>query len=268
MGRGKRSSARRPSPSFGAGLVAQGQKVCKQPFDLTPIAGYDLQETWAMKVEIEPPMVELIELIRTAYPHLAERLPVVSEDGSFAHYENEKARWHYFNHPDELRYEHESASEYVLNPAHRCFIHSIERKDGVMCNWYRYPNGQQRYTENDVELLTISAQPAGNVVHSADGWARLRNADGTPRAAEPAGPTDLGPEGTVEWRAVCYAKPVKLPDLHPLHRENGPAQVNPEDGSYAWYRKGKLHREGGPAVRHADGSVEFWRNGRQLEPAA
>lgn len=39
----------------------------------------------------------------------------------------------------------------------------------------------------------------------------------------------------------------------------GPAIVYP-DGSYAWYRHGKLHRTDGPAVQHSDGTREFHLN--------
>jgi hypothetical protein len=33
------------------------------------------------------------------------------------------------------------------------------------------------------------------------------------------------------------------------------------NGSQAWYRNGKLHREGGPAAEYIDGSKSWWRNG-------
>ena len=37
-----------------------------------------------------------------------------------------------------------------------------------------------------------------------------------------------------------------------LHREGGPAVVH-ADGTLMWYRDGELHREGGPAFVRADG---------------
>lgn len=43
-----------------------------------------------------------------------------------------------------------------------------------------------------------------------------------------------------------------------------PAAVAP-DGSRAWFRNGKLHRESGPAYIGADGTVSYWSNGVCLE---
>jgi hypothetical protein len=52
-----------------------------------------------------------------------------------------------------------------------------------------------------------------------------------------------------------------------LHAEGGPA-VTDQDGSWAWYQHGKIHRLDGPAVRlvFADGRIEeqFWINGREI----
>ena len=46
-----------------------------------------------------------------------------------------------------------------------------------------------------------------------------------------------------------------------LHREGGPA-VEHKDGSKFWYRDGHLHREDGPAIDRVDGVKEWWLNGR------
>jgi hypothetical protein len=47
-----------------------------------------------------------------------------------------------------------------------------------------------------------------------------------------------------------------------LHRLDGPAiEVN---DSKAWYQYGKLHRLEGPAWEMADGSKEWWINGKQI----
>jgi hypothetical protein len=46
-----------------------------------------------------------------------------------------------------------------------------------------------------------------------------------------------------------------------LHREDGPA-VEWSTGSKFWYRDGRLHREDGPAIEHADGSRSWYRRGK------
>lgn len=33
-------------------------------------------------------------------------------------------------------------------------------------------------------------------------------------------------------------------------------------GTKMWYRDGKLHRDGGPAVLHSNGDCEWWNNGQ------
>ena len=50
-----------------------------------------------------------------------------------------------------------------------------------------------------------------------------------------------------------------------LHRENGPAVVNP-DGTQAWYLYGEKHRIDGPAVIYPNGIEEWHLNGIQHEP--
>ena len=44
------------------------------------------------------------------------------------------------------------------------------------------------------------------------------------------------------------------------HRDDGPA-VEWADGTLEWRRHGLLHREDGPAVERADGTLEWWRHG-------
>jgi antitoxin component YwqK of YwqJK toxin-antitoxin module len=54
------------------------------------------------------------------------------------------------------------------------------------------------------------------------------------------------------------------------HREDGPA-AEYADGSKEWYLNGKLHREDGPASEYANGSKEWYLNGkphREDGPAA
>jgi antitoxin component YwqK of YwqJK toxin-antitoxin module len=46
-----------------------------------------------------------------------------------------------------------------------------------------------------------------------------------------------------------------------LHREDGPA-IEYADGSKEWYRNGKRHREDGPAIEWSDGTKEWHRNGK------
>lgn len=55
-----------------------------------------------------------------------------------------------------------------------------------------------------------------------------------------------------------------------LHRDGGPAVENP-DGSFVWYRYGQIHRLDGPAVRLVwpTGQVEeqYWTFGVEDEAA-
>lgn len=37
------------------------------------------------------------------------------------------------------------------------------------------------------------------------------------------------------------------------------------DGSKEWYQNGKLHREDGPAVEYANGGKEWYRNGERFQ---
>jgi hypothetical protein len=37
------------------------------------------------------------------------------------------------------------------------------------------------------------------------------------------------------------------------------------DGGRAWWRRGRRHRDDGPAVELPDGKVEFWYDGERYE---
>ena len=45
-----------------------------------------------------------------------------------------------------------------------------------------------------------------------------------------------------------------------LHKENGPA-IEHADGHKYWYLNGQRHRENGPAIEHADGCKWWYLNG-------
>ena len=47
-----------------------------------------------------------------------------------------------------------------------------------------------------------------------------------------------------------------------LHREDGPA-IEHADGYKVWYLNGKYHREDGPAIEWADGSKFWYLNGKR-----
>ena len=51
-------------------------------------------------------------------------------------------------------------------------------------------------------------------------------------------------------------------DVGQYHREDGPA-VELANGSKQWYLNGKLHREDGPANEWANGSKEWYLNGQR-----
>jgi hypothetical protein len=75
-------------------------------------------------------------------------------------------------------------------------------------------------------------------------------AQGVPRAA--GGHTATMPQ----WRD----------DEGRLHREDGPAVIH-ANGSTKWYRHGVRHREGGPACEYANGTEKWYRNGlRHRDP--
>ena len=50
-------------------------------------------------------------------------------------------------------------------------------------------------------------------------------------------------------------------DKEQLHREDGPAEINPLYQLECWYYEGKYHRVDGPAVKHKDGHCEWWHHG-------
>lgn len=60
------------------------------------------------------------------------------------------------------------------------------------------------------------------------------------------------PDGTKRW----YLK-------GKLHREGGPA-IEWAGGSRSWYLNGKLNREDGPAIECADGTKSWWLNGERV----
>ena len=52
-----------------------------------------------------------------------------------------------------------------------------------------------------------------------------------------------------------------------VSQRQAPPRRRPGDGGTtgkSWYRKGKRHREEGPAVEHADGKKEWYRHGKEL----
>ena len=56
--------------------------------------------------------------------------------------------------------------------------------------------------------------------------------------------------GNKEWRN----------SLGQLHRENGPARIR-ADGTQEWWINGKRHRRNGPAIEWNDGEKEWYLNG-------
>ena len=48
------------------------------------------------------------------------------------------------------------------------------------------------------------------------------------------------------------------------HREGGPA-VEFSCGDKWWCKDGEFHREDGPAIEKANGGKEYWLNGTQIE---
>jgi hypothetical protein len=64
-----------------------------------------------------------------------------------------------------------------------------------------------------------------------------------------------GVDGRIEWRD----------DAGRLRRTSGPARVSPS-GREEWFRHGRLHREDGLALIHANGSVKYYLDGEGLQP--
>jgi hypothetical protein len=53
-----------------------------------------------------------------------------------------------------------------------------------------------------------------------------------------------------------------------LHRDDGPAIIY-VDGENRWYKNNKLHRDDGPAVEWSLVGVEdWWKDGEEYEPSA
>ena len=60
---------------------------------------------------------------------------------------------------------------------------------------------------------------------------------------------------------------MKLDNDGHLHCEDGPA-ITSQDGSFVWFKHGRIHRQDGPAVRlvFADRVEEqYWLDGREQE---
>ena len=51
-------------------------------------------------------------------------------------------------------------------------------------------------------------------------------------------------------------------EMTKLHREDGPAYED-ADGSREWFINGKRHREDGPAIEYANGDEEWYLNGKR-----
>lgn len=50
-----------------------------------------------------------------------------------------------------------------------------------------------------------------------------------------------------------------------LHREDGPAIIYP-NGDQVWFLNGVLDRPNGPAVVRTDGSIEYFRRWKKMDP--
>ncbi|HYD18479.1 MAG TPA: hypothetical protein VEF76_08380 [Patescibacteria group bacterium] len=71
------------------------------------------------------------------------------------------------------------------------------------------------------------------------------------------GPAIKYAEGGEAW--MQHGKP---------HRDGDLPAITDAQGSKGWYQNGELHRLFKPAVENADGSVQFWVEGKQLTPEA
>lgn len=49
-----------------------------------------------------------------------------------------------------------------------------------------------------------------------------------------------------------------------LHRKKGPALIDPERGVKEWYFNGKLHRDDGPAIVRDDGTMAWFKDGKEI----
>lgn len=58
------------------------------------------------------------------------------------------------------------------------------------------------------------------------------------------------------WKAPHYKDSSKI-----FHREGGPA-IEYANGTKEWYQNGKLHREDGHAIEWMDGTKQWWLNGK------
>jgi len=135
---------------------------------------------------------------------------------------------------------------------------AVEWKDGKR-EWWQ--NGQEWRVDNRPNVVL------------ADGTQQWVRGGRLHRNREPA---VIYPDGTKEW--YCYGllesgvhllemDPL-LPDEQAVEERYGPAQIFP-DGEKRWYSHGQLGRPGDPenlfpSVVYPDGSVEYWKNGKQV----
>lgn len=58
-----------------------------------------------------------------------------------------------------------------------------------------------------------------------------------------------------------YGVKIWVDENNILHRDNGPAKIDPLYGTQIYYKHGIIHREDGSAVIHNDGYVHWYNNG-------
>lgn len=68
--------------------------------------------------------------------------------------------------------------------------------------------------------------------------------------------------------AVEWADGTKVWYKHgELHRENGPAYFNPNNGEEEWHQNGAWHRTDGPAqIWPTDNICQWWFRGEKMDP--
>lgn len=170
----------------------------------------------------------------------------------------------------------------------RCLMH---RENGPAIE---YPNGTKFWFQNDE--FHRDDGPAVEWANGYKAWykkGQLHREDG-PAREFPNGTKEYWINGTQLTEEEFNDRPTEVLEngikiwrntAGQIHRENGPAveyasgtkewfrngQFHCEDGpaiewrgSKFWYKNGERHREDGPAIERADGTKEYWIDGKRL----
>jgi hypothetical protein len=146
------SSTTKAAPRGGTG---DGRSLLKLSFAEAPISPTGTKLAWVRKLVCPAPLGDLLARFRTRYPELERALPLYDPASGTLARANEKGLWLIDSGPDELSWEHEIGSHWLVNVEHGCLLRE-SRKDGVRRSHYRWVDGGEEFEENGVTVPAFS----------------------------------------------------------------------------------------------------------------